>query len=51
MPFNAATDQRTTSAINDANFYIPVVTLSTQDNTNLLSQLKLGFKHINVRDK
>ena len=51
MPFNAALDQGTTSAINDANFYVPVVTLSTQDNTNLLSQLKLGFKRINIRDK
>ena len=34
----------TTFAITDAKFYVPVVTLSTQDNTKLLQQLKSGFK-------
>ena len=28
----------------DAKLYVPVVTLSTQDNTKLLQQLKSGFK-------
>ena len=31
-------------AITDTKLYIPVVTLSTQDNTKLLHQLKSGFK-------
>ena len=29
---------------NNKNPYVPVVTLSTQDNAKLLPQLKLGFK-------
>ena len=33
-----------TFAITEANLYVPVVTLSTQDNANLLTQLKSGFK-------
>ena len=28
----------------DTNFYVPVVTLSTQDNVKLLKQLESGFK-------
>ena len=31
-------------AINDTKLYVPVVTLSTQDNAKLLQQLKSGFK-------
>ena len=31
-------------AITDAKLYVPVVTLSTEDNTKLLQQLKSGFK-------
>ena len=31
-------------AITDTKLYIPVVTLSTQDNAKLLQQLKSGFK-------
>ena len=31
-------------AITDTKLYVPVVTLSTQDNTKLLQQLKSGFK-------
>ena len=31
-------------AITDTKLYVPVVTLSTQDNTKLLHQLKSGFK-------
>ena len=34
----------TTFAITDTKIYAPVVTLSTQDNTKLLQQLKSGFK-------
>ena len=34
-----------TSAITDTKLFIPVVTLSTQDNSKLLQQLKSGFKH------
>ena len=34
----------TTFAIADTKLYFPVVTLSTQDNANLLQQLKSGFK-------
>ena len=30
--------------ITDKKIYVPVVTLSTQDNTKLLQQLKSGFK-------
>ena len=30
--------------ITDAKLYVPFVTLSTQDNANLLQQLKSGFK-------
>ena len=31
-------------AITDTTLYVPVVTLSTQDNAKLLQQLKSGFK-------
>ena len=37
-------NQIPTFAITEANLYVPVVTLSTQDNANLLTQLKSGFK-------
>ena len=33
-----------TVAITDTKRYAPVLTLSTQDNTNLLEQLKSGFR-------
>ena len=32
--------------ITETNLYVPVVTLSTQDNVKLLQQLKSGFKRI-----
>ena len=35
-----------TLAINDTNLYVPVLTLSTQDNAKLLQQLKSGFKRV-----
>ena len=34
----------TTFTITDTKLYVPVVTLSTQDNTKLFEQLKSGFK-------
>ena len=34
----------TTFAVTDTKHYVPVVTLSTQDNAKLLQQLKSGFK-------
>ena len=33
-------------AITDTKLYVPVVTLSTQDNAKLLEQLKSGFKKV-----
>ena len=33
-----------TFTITETNLYVPVVTLSTQDNAKLLPQLKSGFK-------
>ena len=33
-------------AITDTRFYVPVVTLSTQENTKLLQQLKSGFTRV-----
>ena len=35
-----------TFAITDTKLYVPVVTLSTQDNSKLLQQLKSGFKRV-----
>ena len=37
-------DRVKTFTITDTKCYVPVVTLSTQDNTKLLQQLKSGFK-------
>ena len=37
-------NQVSTFTITETNLYVPVVTLSTQDNPKLLPQLKLGFK-------
>ena len=41
---NSVTNQDATFAITDGKLYVPVVTLSTQDNVKLLDQLKSGFK-------
>ena len=41
---NAAVNQATTFAITDTKLYVPVVTLSTQDNAKVLQQLKSDFK-------
>ena len=35
-----------TFAITDTKLYVPVITLSTQDNSKLLQQLKSGFKRV-----
>ena len=37
-------NQNPTFAIAETNLYVPLVTLSTQDNAELLPQLKSGFK-------
>ena len=37
-------NQSATFSINDTKLYVPVVTLSTQDNAKLLEQLKSVFK-------
>ena len=37
-------EQASTFTITEKNLYVPVVTLSTQDNAKLLLQLKSGFK-------
>ena len=38
------TNQNSAFIITETNLYVPVVTLSTQNNEKLLPQLKLGFK-------
>ena len=40
---NAAANQATSFAITDTKLYVPVITLSTDDNEKLLQQLKSGF--------
>ena len=37
--------------ITDAKLYVPVVTLSTQDNSKLLQQIKSAFKRVINRNK
>ena len=44
-------NQATTFSITDTKPYVPVVTLSTQDNTKLIEQLKSGFKRTINRNK
>ena len=39
-------NQGATFTTNDTRLYVPVVTLSTQENTKLLQQLKSGFKRV-----
>ena len=41
---NAEENQATTFAITDTKLYVPVVTLSSDDNLKRLEQLKLAFK-------
>ena len=40
----AVANQGATFSITDKKLYVPIVTLSTQDNAKLLEQLKSGFK-------
>ena len=40
----ALADEGATFSITDATIFVPVVTLSTQDNAKLIEQLKSGFK-------
>ena len=42
--YNNDDNQNPTFTITETNLYVPVVSLSTQDNAKLLSQLKSGFK-------
>ena len=46
-----AGNQEPRFATNDTKFYVPVVTLSTQDYAKLLQQLKKSFKRIINWDK
>ena len=39
-------NQNVTFAISDTKLYVPVVTLSIQENTKFLQQLKSGFKRV-----
>ena len=39
-------NQNATFEITDTKLYVPVVTLSIQDNSELLQQLKSGFKRV-----
>ena len=39
-------NQNATFTITDTKLYVPVVTLSTQENAKLLQQLKSGFKRV-----
>ena len=41
-----AANQNVTFEITDTKLYVPVVTLSTQDNSKLLQQFKSGFKRV-----
>ena len=45
VPTNAA-NQNVTFQITDTKLYVPVVTLSAQDNSKLLQQLNSGFKRV-----
>ena len=42
----AVQNQAATFKITDTKLYVPVVTLSTQENTKFLQQLKSGFKRV-----
>ena len=41
-----AANQNATFAITDTKLFVPIVTLSTQDNAKLLQQLKSGVKRV-----
>ena len=44
MFYNPIASQEPTFTITDSKLYLPLVTLSTQDNAKLLEQLKSGSK-------
>ena len=44
--YNDVANQGVTFAITETELYVPVLTLSTQGITNLLQQLKSGFKRM-----
>ena len=44
--YNDVANQGVTFAITETKLYVPVLTLSTQGITNLLQQLKSGFKRM-----
>ena len=46
MVYTSVANQGVTFAITETKLFVPVVTLSTQDNAKLLQQLKSGFKRI-----
>ena len=46
-----AANQNATFKITDTKLYVPLVTLSTQDNSKLLQQLNSGFKRVTSRNK
>ena len=45
------TNQNTTFSISHTKLYVPVVTLSTEDYSKLLQQLKSGFKRVIIWNK
>ena len=49
--FNAAANQETEFAVTHTKLYVPVVTLSVQDNAKLLKPLKSGFERRNNWNK
>ena len=49
--YNNVVAQATVFSITDTKLYVPVVTLSTQDNSKLLEQLKCDFKRRINRNK
>ena len=51
MIYTNVANQGATFAITETKLYVPVVTLSTQDNAKLLRQLKSGFKRMINRNK
>ena len=46
-----STNRDTIFSKTDTNLYVPVVTLSSQDNTKFFKQLKSGFKRTIIRTR
>ena len=49
--YNDAANQGAAFAMIETKLYVPLVTLSTQDNAKLLQQLKSGFNRTINRDE